>query len=260
VSQPWLRRFSPRPEAALRLFCFSYAGGGTAVFRPWADDLPAEIEVCAVQLPARESRFREPPIASMQGLVDALIPAIEPELDRPFALFGHSMGSLLAFEVVRALQRRGLRCPTHLLVSGRRAPHLPEPESAIHMLDDDAFVAEIDRRYGGIPAEVLRHRDVLALLLPSLRADMAAIETHCHLPGDRLPCPITAFGGDADPRVPLVQLQAWQDYAAAPIRLRLFAGGHFYFSDAQVRGALLRDVADVLLQPMASQQVAASPQ
>lgn len=259
MNSPWLRCFTPRPEAALRLFCFSYAGGGAAVYRPWADALPADVELHAVQLPARESRFRDAPIASMQGLVDALLPALVPTLDRPFALFGHSMGSLVAFEVTRALQQRGAPLPVQLLVSGRRAPHLPEHESPIHALDDDAFVAEIDRRYGGIPAEVMRHRDVLALLLPGLRADMTAIETHRHLATAPLACPISAFGGDSDARAPLAQLQAWQEHSALPLRLRLFAGGHFYFNDAQVRSALLQEVVDVLQPHLAGRQAAWSP-
>jgi surfactin synthase thioesterase subunit len=256
MTNPWLRRFVPRPDCTARLFCFSYAGGGAAVFRPWADALPAEVEVCAVQLPGRESRFRDAPITSMQGLVDALLPALLPDLDRPFALFGHSMGSLVAFEVARALQRRGAPRAAHLLVSGRRAPHLPEAETAIHALDDDDFVAEIDRRYGGIPAEVLRHRDVLALLLPGLRADMTAIETHRHESGDALACPISAFGGDADHRAPLAQLQAWQQHSQAPLALRLFAGGHFYFNETAQRAALLQAIGGAL-QPLLASRVAA---
>ena len=256
MTNPWLRRFVPRPDCTARLFCFSHAGGGAAVFRPWADTLPAEVEVCAVQLPGRESRFREAPITAMQGIVDALLPALLPDLDRPYALFGHSMGSLVAFEVARALQRRGAPGAAHLLVSGRRAPHLPEAETAVHALDDDAFVAEINRRYGGIPAEVLRHRDVLALLLPGLRADMAAIETHRHASGELLACPISAFGGDADQRAPLAQLQAWQEHSHTPLRLRQFAGGHFYFNEAPQRAALLREV-ETSLQPLLASRVAA---
>jgi surfactin synthase thioesterase subunit len=243
MSSPWLSRFAPRPAAALRLFCFSYAGGGAAIFRPWALALPADVEVAAVLLPGREHRLRERPLDSMAALLQALLPALVPEFDRPFAFFGHSMGALVAFEAARALQGRGERAPARLLLSGRRAPHLPELETPIHGLGDDEFVAEIDRRYGGIPPDVMQHRDVLELLMPALRADMALIETHRHDGGARFAGPITVFGGEADQRAPLPQLQAWQQHTHRPLRLRQYAGGHFYFNQPPARERLLTDVA-----------------
>ena len=192
-------RFSARPIAALRVICFPYAGGRVTSFRPWAVALPGWIDVWGVQLPGHDGRLLEPPISSVRAIVDAVVPALLAELDRPYALFGHSMGALVAFEVARALQARGAPPAAHLLVSGRRAPHLPAHEADIHDLDNEAFVAEMGHRYGGIPAELLRHPDVMDLLLPVLRADMTAIETHVHTPGEPLICPISVFGGDTDP-------------------------------------------------------------
>ena len=239
-------RFAPRPTAQARLICFSYAGGGGAVYRPWALALPSEVEVLAVQLPGRESRLREPPLRSMAALVEALAPALLPQLDRPVAFFGHSMGALLAYELARALHARGGPAPQHLMVSGRRAPQLQEPDAPIHHLPDEAFVGEIDRRYGGIPAEILQHRDILELLLPALRADMAAIETHRHQEGPALPCAITAFGGHDDPRAQPAVLQPWGAQTQAGLRTRHFPGGHFYFNDAAVRGQLIAEVGAVM--------------
>ena len=240
-ANPWLLRFAPRPAARLRLFCFSYAGAGGAMYRAWLDAVPPSIELCAVQLPGRESRFREPAFTSMQQLVGELAPALSPALDKPYALFGHSMGALVAFELARTLQSLPqVAQPTHLLVSGRKAPHLPEDDAPMHALPDDAFIAEIGRRYGGIPDEVLRERDLLALLLPGLRADMTAIETHVHVAGPALRCPVTAYGGDADPRATAGQLAAWRDHTQAGIRVQTFPGGHFYLNDAPVRANLIR--------------------
>ncbi len=187
---PWLLRFAPRPAARLRLFCFSYAGAGGAMYRTWLDALPPSIELCAVQLPGRENRFREPAFTSMQRLVETMVPALSPAFDLPYAFFGHSMGALVAFELARALHALPHVAPlTHLLVSGRKAPHLPEDDAPMRGLADDAFIAEIGRRYGGIPDEVLRERDLLDLLLPGLRADMTAIETHAHRAGAAVALP-----------------------------------------------------------------------
>jgi medium-chain acyl-[acyl-carrier-protein] hydrolase len=242
-ANPWLLCFAPRPAARLRLFCFSYAGAGGAMYRTWLDALPPSIELCAVQLPGRENRFREPACTSMPRLIDALVPALAPALDRPYALFGHSMGALVAFEVARALQTLPhVPQPLHLLVSGRRAPHLPESDAPMHALPADQFIAEIGRRYGGIPAEVLRERELLDLLLPGLRADMTAIETHVHIAKSPLACPVTAFGGDADPRATVTQLAAWQSHTLAASRVQTFPGGHFYLNDAAVRASLISAV------------------
>jgi medium-chain acyl-[acyl-carrier-protein] hydrolase len=244
TASPWLARFAPRPQAALRLFCFSYAGGGAAVYRPWALAMPASVEVAAVVLPGRESRLREAPQRSLPELLAALVPALLPHLDRPFAFFGHSMGALVAFEVARTLARRGAPLPGRLFLSARRAPHLPETDPPIHGLDDDAFVAEIDRRYRGIPPEVLQYRELLDLLLPSLRADMAVIETYSHADHDgRYGGPITVYGGSGDARARPEQLAAWQQHTPHPLVLRQFDGGHFYFNEPAVRDALIADVS-----------------
>jgi surfactin synthase thioesterase subunit len=205
--------------------------------------MPADVEVSAVVLPGRESRLREPPLRSMTELVDALVPALAPHLDRPFAFFGHSFGALVAFEVARALPARRARSVSRLMVSGRRAPHLPDPDPPIHQLPDDTFVAEIDRRYGGLPAELKQDRELLELFLPGLRADIMVLETYRPAPGAQLDCPITAFGGDADLRAPRHQLEAWQQYTVWPLTLRQFPGGHFFLTDPRTRGELIGAVA-----------------
>lgn len=247
MNSPWIYRPKPNGRAVARLFCFHHAGVGAAVYRLWPNGLSDKLEVCAVQLPGRGGRLREPPMANVPAIVDALLPALLPLLDRPFAVFGHSMGAVIGSEFVRALVERGGPMPEHLVVSGRRPAHVPDPQSLLNVLDDGAFVAEVNRRYGGIPAEVLADAEVMALLLPALRADIAALETF-H-PGRRAPlsCPISAFGGHQDPLTPRSHLEAWRDETLAPCRVRVFPGDHFYL---EVQRALVLEELSATLAPM----------
>jgi medium-chain acyl-[acyl-carrier-protein] hydrolase len=226
--------------ARLRLICFPPAGLGAAVFRGWANELPPSVELCAVQLPGRTSRFREPAMTSIPELADAITDAIAQLPELPFAFFGHSMGSVLANEVTRRLISLSLPVPRHLIVSGRRPPRLVDRDPPIGHLPDTAFVAEIVRRYGGIPREILANPDVLELLLPSLRADLIALEKFQPGPRPPLPIPVSAFGGDSDLMTPLADLEAWEAETQAAFVLRVFPGGHFYL-DAQ-RKAVVAEV------------------
>lgn len=238
----WVQRFVPRPSCDLRLFCFHHAGVGAAVYRPWALQMPAEVEVCAIELPGRGNRLRESPLDSVETMVAQLLDHLLPELDRPFVFFGHSMGAVLAYETALALAGAGHPLPEHLFVSGRRPPHVPDPMSPLGELPVSAFVAEINRRYGGIRPELLAHPDVMELLLPALRADIRALDRHqpAHLRA-ALPCPITAMGGDADAVTPAEHLEAWRPLTAAAFAARRYTGDHFYLDPR--RAEVLADLA-----------------
>lgn len=240
----WLLSFAPRPRARARLFCFPHAGVGASAYRLWPRHLPEELELWAIQPPGRESRLREPPMASIPALARSAAQAMAPLLDLPFALFGHSMGAVVAAEVARAIHGGAGPHPRHLLVSGRRPPHLPPTEPPLHPLPDPEFVAEIGRRYGGIHPEVLAQPELLELLLPALRADILALELHRPPPRPPLPCPISAFGGAEDRLIPREHLEAWRGETSGAFRVRVFPGGHFYL-DAR-RAELLADVAAAL--------------
>ena len=231
MNSVWFQRLVARPQASARLFCFPYAGASAAAYRLWPTALPERLEVVAVQLPGRASRLREPAIASIPALVDALVPVLRPHMDLPFAFFGHSMGALLVVEVARRLTISGGPLPKHLVVSGRRPSHVSSPEPLLHKLPDAEFLSEINRRYGGIPPELLEHAEVIELLLPSLRADMTAIETFLPSPGVTLTCPISAFGGAEDRLTPREHLEAWRSETSSTFRVRTFPGGHFYLDE-----------------------------
>jgi len=236
-------RMPARGQPRRRLFCLPYAGGGAGVFRHWASSpaFPDDVELVAAQLPGRESRVREPALDAIEAIVAAVLPLVPGEDALPYALFGHSMGALVAFELACRLEAEG-RGPSHLFVSARRAPDEPDDRPPLHELPELEFLDEMQRRYGAIPEAVRREPDLLALLLPTLRADLRAIERYELSASVTLRCPIDVYGG-ADDQHPLpVQLEGWQRFGDGPVRLRLFAGDHFYLT-AQ-RDALVRAIAD----------------
>lgn len=215
------------PGASCQLFCFPHAGGGPSFFRPWSAGLRPEIAVRRVLLPGREGRLAEPPFRNIADLVDPLCAALEPSLDRPYALFGHSMGAAIAYEVARRLSGPGRAGPSCLIVSGRRAPGLAASLRLLHTLPDEEFVPEV-ARLNGIPPEVLNEPDLLSMLAATLRADYELSETYQPLPGIRLACPVAAYMGTSDPVVEYTQVLAWQEATTGEFSLRAFRGDHFY--------------------------------
>jgi medium-chain acyl-[acyl-carrier-protein] hydrolase len=228
----WLARPRPHPQAGVRLFCSPHAGGGTIGYRRWPALLPADVEVCLVQLPGREVRYREPAYTSMAALVGALADNLTPYLDRPFALYGHSMGALVSFELARMLRRRKVREPAHLIVSGRGAPQLPPLGPPLYQLSDAGLRDEL-RRLNGTPAEVLDNAELMQVLLPVLRADCTVIDTYVYTPDAPLSCPISAFGGLDDQHSSPGRLEAWREQTSSTFEMHMFPGDHFFLGTAQ---------------------------
>jgi len=243
AADPWILRPRPRPAARLRLLCIPHAGGGASAFRGWAELFPESIEVCPVQLPGREQRLREAPIDRLEPLVEALAGAVLRRREVPFAVFGHSNGALIGFELARRLRRLGEAGPVHLVASGRRAPHVPPPPPLTHGLPDDEFVAELSR-LGGIPAQVRDHPELLELILPVLRADVAIHETYEYQDEAPLEIPITGYAGVDDPRAPPDTVAEWAYFTTREFALRTFPGGHFYLASDRDRviQQLVRDL------------------
>jgi medium-chain acyl-[acyl-carrier-protein] hydrolase len=229
----WILGGRPRPRER-RLFCIPYAGGAASAYRGWAEGLPDDVEVCPIQLPGRGSRFREAPFRNMADLVPALAAGLLPLLDLPFALFGHSMGAVVAFELARELRRRGGRPPVLLALSGHQAPPRPDPKPPISHLPDEEFLSEVQTRYDGIRPEVLAEKELLQLLLPVLRADVQLLESYTYAQEPPLDCPISCFGGEDDPHVSLADLEAWGDETRGSLRVRTFPGGHFFVDSARI--------------------------
>lgn len=226
----------------MRLFCLPFAGGGASAYRGWGQALPT-VELYPVRLPGREARLGEPAFAVMRDLVESLADEIAPFDDKPFALFGHSMGALVSFELARALRRRGARPPAMLFLSAHRAPHLPLRRLPLAGMNDAEFLEAL-RRFGGTPPEVFAHQELLDIVLPTLRADFTLCDGYRHVPEAPLDCPFILYAGRQDSEVSPAEVEAWGEHTTQGARLRLFPGDHFFLHSN--RDLLLRAMASVL--------------
>jgi surfactin synthase thioesterase subunit len=236
-----LRRALAAPR--LRLFCFSYAGGNASEFLDWQAAFAPTIEICALQLPGRGRLIHEPPWRDRDALVAALVDIVAAEATLPIALFGHSLGALLAFEVARQLPASAAAKLVRLFASGSESPRVRSTSAPLHGLDDDAFIEALGR-LNGTPPEVLEHRELMQLVLPMLRADFALAEEYVYREGPLLRVPITVFGGRADTECTAPNVEAWLAETTAGGRLVWFDGGHFFLQPE--RAAVIRRIREDL--------------
>jgi len=237
----WVRRYHPAPDAGSRLVCLPHAGGSASYFFQVSRMLSPRVEVLAVQYPGRQDRRTEPSVATIGELADQVFEALGPWNDRPLALFGHSMGAILGFEVALRLQQAG-STPAVLFASGRRAPSTHRDEK-VHLRDDAGIIAEV-RSLNGTDNRIVDDEELIRMALPALRVDYKAIETYQYQPGPGLDCPIHALVGDDDPKASVGEVEAWGGHTTAGFKLHVFPGGHFYLDKHvpavldTIRGAL----------------------
>ncbi|MGE5568260.1 MAG: alpha/beta fold hydrolase [Rhodospirillales bacterium] len=243
----WFPKADPSLPAALRLFCFPHAGGGTLMFRTWAGAFPEDVAVVPVRLPGRETRFSEPPFNRMEPLVEALAQAIRPFTGERFAFYGHSMGAAVAFELARRLRRENLPSPAALFVSAARAPqfrlnHVPPPEPP-----DEQLISEL-RNLEGIPPGALADEELLKTILPAVRADSALYRNYVYVEEPPLDCPIRAYGGTEDPNITRDHLEAWARQTTASFALEMLPGKHFFVNSPLFVASLARDLCGIRRQ------------
>ena len=248
-SSAWIVRPDERPGAALRLFCFPYAGGSAAMYQRWPRGVSVEVEVCAVELPGRGRRFADRLVHDFFELVVETAEGVAPMLGPRFAFFGHSMGALVSFELARAMRREFGVTAEHLFVSAWRAPQLPLG-SALHRLPEMEFVERLQARFSGIPEGVLRDREIMDMMLPVPRADLAVCETYSYASDEPFDCPITVLGGHEDHWVNAAELAAWTIHSSHSTNVEMFPGDHFFINDARqlVPTTVSRVLADLIAE------------
>nr|AXL06119.1 thioesterase [uncultured bacterium] len=225
----WVRRFAPAADGEVRLVCLPHAGGSASFFFPVARALAPAVEVLAVQYPGRQDRRHETAVDNIPDLADRVLDSLRHLDDRPLALFGHSMGAVLGYEVALRMRDAGLPAPAHLFASGRRAPSRYRDEQ-VHEMSDDRIVSEL-KNLSGTDAAMLADPELLEMILPAIRSDYRAVETYRHDPGRTLDCPVTVLTGDSDPKVSVEEARAWAEHTTGPSDLRVLPGGHFFLVD-----------------------------
>ncbi|HEX4938133.1 MAG TPA: alpha/beta fold hydrolase [Candidatus Kapabacteria bacterium] len=237
--------FSPNPRAAVRLFCFPCAGGGASMYRRWATLLPG-VDVWAVNYPGRETLHGQPFAPSLDAVLAPVLEQQELFAEKPFLVYGHSFGSLVAFAAAVRLQALG--CQTRgVLGSARRAPHLPTGQ-VISDLPDDRFLAELDR-FGGMPDAIRKDPEMLAFYLPIIRADLHLNDISRLPDTDRIDAPVYVFSGSHDRVATQAELLAWKNSSTGRVEHREFTGGHFFIQDkAEEFTACIGNVIGTIMQ------------
>jgi len=221
----WFVRHKPNPKARMKLFCFHYAAGSDTIFFPWKDKILDNVELIPVLLPGRGSRIEEPCLTNIEDFLTKFIPLLKTELDRPFVLFGHSMGGIIAFLVARALQSQGLLLPKQLIVSGSNHPkhrpkktwyNLPEKEltEIFTEMDKTAFDSKFFQK-----------------MITALRSDLQIMETFPYESARRFHFPITAFYSDEDKIVEAHTINSWADETHGLFEKVQFSGSHYFINE-----------------------------
>ena len=225
----WFRCVQSRPAASLRLICFPHAGGSASFYRSWSERISPKIEVTAVQYPGRADRLDEAVVEDAATQIRLVMAALPPLCDRPIALFGHSMGAFIAYEVARNLEAAGT-APVHLFVSGCRAAHLP-PKNAngrrVSELDDDGLIKEL-MWMGGTDVELFADPELRAMVLTYVRGDFRLTESYRYAPDPALSVPITSINGVGDQAVPVEWGARWAELTSGGFVQRTLPGDHFF--------------------------------
>lgn len=231
--QTWLRCPQPRPGVRVLLVCCPHAGGSASFFYPWTAGLHRSVELVAVQYPGREDRADEPCVDDLGSLADHIADALGPVRGHPFALLGHSMGALVAYEVALRMQRRWDTVPSRLFVSGSPAPGCQPPDADCDdEWADEELVMRL-RKWGRTDPVLLAQPELRKIALSALRADLRLLRTYRAEQAGVVTCPVTGLVGDRDPEASISSVRGWARLTQDRFDLRVFSGDHFYLVPRQ---------------------------
>lgn len=238
-----MRNNSAQKTYKCRLFCFPFAGGSASTYKDWAQGLPDFIELCPINLPGRGFRFNEEAHSTMNTLINALVKALLGELTLPYFFFGHSMGTMVAFELCRALRLLGKELPRHLFLSARPGPSCRLEDYKTQAISDEDLINML-AALNGTDKDILANQELLDFMLPALRADMNIVQTHRYADERALDQAITVFGGSNDPTVQEQELLQWRLQTTSSFRLHMLVGDHFFLNNQ--REILLKVIAQTI--------------
>ncbi|XP_046361146.2 S-acyl fatty acid synthase thioesterase, medium chain-like [Haliotis rufescens] len=234
-----------RPSALYRLICLPWAGGGSSFYAGWGKLMSENIEVVGVTLPGRESRFNDKCCDDMEEILTDITNTITSQyMDKPFILWGHSMGSLLAFELACRLKSQTGQEPKKMYLSGISAPHSPMRKKVyIDRTQTDQQFIVVMSRLGGTPKEVLENEEMMKIFLPCIRADYTMLDGFTFTKSDGLPplsCPISFFDGEDDSKH---DTEAWRSLTSGQFSLTMMPGGHFYLRELNNMRAIISHIS-----------------
>lgn len=231
TSNPWFINFKKNPLKKIHLFCFHHSGGGASIFHSWIEHLSSSIEMIAIQLPGRESRFSEKLTNNLTEILENLSEGFNTFKETPFFLFGHSLGGLLAYEFAKKVYKKYSLSPKHLIVSATKAPHIPR-KRALHSLDDRDLKEQL-KIFNGIDDKILHNEELLQLFFPIIRSDFSISENYINHTIIPIPCNITHLSGKNDKTINQHEILEWGKYTTADFKNLTFEGGHFFIKNNQ---------------------------
>jgi medium-chain acyl-[acyl-carrier-protein] hydrolase len=231
-NRSWYLEYKKNPDATIRLFCFHHSGGGASAYYPWIDYLSPKIELITIQPPGRENRFTEPLNNNIKDIVAKLSEGFDIYKNKPFFVFGHSLGALISFEFIKSIHQLYSLYPRHMIISATKAPHLPFRMKHLSQLDDKSLKEEL-KIYNGIDERILNNDELLDLILPIVKSDFSIYENYNFLDSKPIPCDILALLGDQDQTVTQEEILAWSAYTAGKFEHISFPGKHFFLKDHQ---------------------------
>lgn len=265
----WIYNRKPNPQAKIRLFCFPFGGGGASIYREWQAECPDFIEICPIQLPGRENRMSETPIDQMETLVSLLAADLKPLMDKPFAFFGHSFGSLIAFELTRFLRHHHLPQPIHLFPSAYPDPRVPSKsldklllqlkQMDLHLFDlDKTAIGELSdqqlqqlsiifKENGVVDySDTRMNQSIVQVLLPIFIGDMSIVKRYHYREEPLLNQAITVFVGQQDTWVSPEDHAGWAQQTSSTCEFQHLDSGHLFIKDAEIRKSVIQVISNNL--------------